>query len=632
MSTYAGPVPTVPHLHGGEVESISDGGPDAWFTPDNDPDYPQIHGPAWSQGVTNVYHYPNDQEAATIWWHDHALGATRLNVHAGLAGFYFLRDSRDNGLPDNSIGLPAGNFEIELAIQDKMFDTDGHLYFPHESENPEVHPFWVPEFFGDVIVVNGKSWPYMNVEPRRYRLHLLDGSNARFYDLELMDLAAHKTGPAIWQIGTDGGLLDVPVMIVQHDPNAPLNSLLMAPGERCDVIIDFSGFAGHTLTLLNHARAPYPRGDVPDPNTVGQIMQFRVGTTITGGTDNSYDPSTLVTLRAEPIVKLANFATGTPEIVPDVTRQLTLFEAQGAGGPLEVLVNNTKWMAQVSEQPTEGTTELWQIINLTGDAHPMHLHLTQFQLVNRQPFGLAHYMKVYGAAFPGGVSPVDGQTYPAGTVIPGYGPPLEYGTPGTTPILGGNPDVTPFLRGKARPADANERGWKDTYKMYPGEVTTVLVRFAPTDLPVTTPKANLLFAFDPSAGPGYVWHCHIVDHEDNEMMRPYAVLPNPSRGLSARSLASPASGKMPGQFRLEPSFPNPFNPSTWIGYELAEESHVVLRVYNVLGEEVRTLVDETQSAGLKSVRFDVGSLPGGVYVYRLQAGTFVDTKKVVLMK
>lgn len=190
MTTYSGPVPTVPHLHGGEVQSTSDGGPDAWFTPDNDPNHAQIFGPAWSQGVSNVYHYPNGVDAATIWWHDHALGATRLNVYAGLAGFYFIRDNWDTGLPNNPAGFPAGPYEIEVALQDKMFDTQGQLYFPNLGINPMQHPFWIPEFFGDVIVVNGATWPYLTVEPRRYRFHLLDGSNARFYELFLMNQAA----------------------------------------------------------------------------------------------------------------------------------------------------------------------------------------------------------------------------------------------------------------------------------------------------------------------------------------------------------------------------------------------------------------------------------------------------------
>ncbi len=632
MTTYAGPVPTVPHLHGGEVQSTSDGGPDAWFTPDNHPIYPQITGPAWNSGVTNVYQYPNTQEAATIWYHDHALGATRLNVYAGLAGFYLLRDNQDNGLISNPIGLPAGNYEIEVAIQDKMFDTQGQLYFPNLGINVMDHPFWIPEFFGDVIVVNGKTWPYLQVEPRRYRFRLLDGSNARFYELFIMNLVNGTKGPSIWQIGTDGGLLDIPVLIDQNTPAAALKKLLMAPGERFDVIIDFAGFAGQTLTLMNSGKAPYPNGKPANPKTVGQIMQFRVGTTVTGGVDNSYNPATRAPLRT-PLVKLVNFATGTPAVAKDYTRQLTLKEIMGMAGPLEVLVNNAKWMAPTTEIPTEGNTEVWQIINLTADAHPMHLHLTQFQLVSRQPFDITGYTKQYNLSFPGGVSPVDGLTYPAGVFIPGFGPPLAYGTAGVTPILGGNPDVTPFLKGKPRPADANEQGWKDTYKMYPGEVTTVIVRFAPTEKPAASAKSNLFFGFDPSVGPGYVWHCHIVDHEDNEMMRPYAVNPNPLAPARAKTVpGSIAETVTPGKFELEEAYPDPFNPSTNIGFQLPKDSRVVIRIFNSLGQQVQTLVNNDYSAGVHSVTWNAENLPSGMYYYQMQAGTFQNSKKIMLLK
>ncbi|MDP2209921.1 MAG: multicopper oxidase domain-containing protein [Bacteroidota bacterium] len=644
MTTYSGPVPTVPHLHGGEVASASDGGPDAWFTPDNDPNYPQITGPAWSQGVSNVYYYPNSVDATTLWYHDHALGATRLNVYAGLAGFYFIRDNFDNGLLNNPLGLPAGPYEIELAIQDKMFDTQGQLYFPNLGINPMDHPFWIPEFFGDVIVVNGATWPYLNVEPRRYRLRLLDGSNARFYELFLMNLVTGTKGPAIYQIGTDGGLLDAPVMIDQNAAKALLKKLLMAPGERCDVIIDFAGFAGQTLTLMNSAKAPYPNGKPTDPNTVGQIMQFRVGTTITGGLDNSYNPATLAPIRPTPLVKLVNFATGTPAVTPDVKRQLTLMEIMGMAGPLEVLVNNAKWMAPTTENPTEGNSEIWQIINITADAHPMHLHLTQFQLVSRQPFDVTGYTKAYNAAFPGGVSPVDGITYPPGVFIPGFGPPLAYGTPGITPILGGNPNVTPFLKGKPRPADANEQGWKDTYKMYPGEVTTVLVRYAPQNFSTSTPKASLLYPFDPSIGPGYVWHCHIVDHEDNEMMRRLAVNPNPSRALGKAVPIATTENTNPQKISLGQNYPNPFNPTTAINFGLKENSIVSLKIYNTLGQQVATLLDNQQiDAGNKSVEFDASKLSSGVYFYRLSVegisqsadlntSSYIEQRKMILLK
>lgn len=498
FNPFTGPVPAVVHLHGAEVPSAFDGNPDTWFTPGSPGQ--RIVGPAF---VTDTYSYPNGQEATTLWFHDHALGATRLDVFAGLSGFYLLRDDRDTGLPNNPIGLPAGPFEVELLIQDRQFDIDGQLLFPDGDPsglngpptNPDVHPFWSPEFFGDTIVVNGKSWPFLNVEPRRYRFRFLNGSNARFYELRL-----DPSGPPIWQIGTDGGLLDTPV---------GLSSLLMAPAERADVIVDFAGFAGRTLTLTNSAKAPFPSGAKADPQTVGQVMQFRVNLPLSNK-DTTFDPAKGASPRSTPIVRLGP---------PDKRRQLVLVEIEGPGGPLEVLLNNTKWDGSMSpnaggvtEVPQVGSTEVWEIINTTADAHPIHIHLIQFQPLSRQSFNASNYRKVYDASFPGG------------TFITAFGPPLAYGTPNADGAIGGNPAVTPFLQGPAMPPNPNENGWKDTMVMRPGQVTRVIARWAPQDTAVgaVSPGTNL-FSFDPSAGPGYVWHCHILDHEDNEMMRPYTV-------------------------------------------------------------------------------------------------------------
>ncbi|MGE5223745.1 MAG: multicopper oxidase family protein [Omnitrophica WOR_2 bacterium] len=553
---YSGPPPLVTHLHGAEVASEFDGGPDEWFTPNGihgsgyrnyNPADPGANGNgAVDTGPANssTYHYVNEQEAATLWFHDHTLGATRINVYAGLAAFYLLRDEFDTGLPDNPLGLPAGPYEREIAIQDRQFDENGQWLFPDGDPdgengpppNPDLHPFWNPEFFGDVIVVNGKSWPYFNVEPRRYRFRLLDGCNARFLELRLENRAAKRPGPAFWIIGTDGGLLDMPVML--NNPKAPGGKaprLLMAPGERYDVIMDFSGFAGQTLTLINSAKAPYPAGTSPDPSTVGQVMQFRV-TLPLSSTDTSYDPALGQPLRKSgsllPIVRLADPAMGTlaEGITPAIKRQLTLVEIEGEGGPEEVLVNNTKWAGKrngipipgysddgqgnfLSELPLVGTTEVWEIINTTMDAHPIHLHLTQFQLINRQMYNATQYRAVYEASFP------DGE------FIPRYGPPLDYFTPNPGGYLGGNPDITPFLQDGTHPPLPEEAGWKDTVKMYPGQVTRIAVRFTPQDiaLGLETPGTSQ-YGFDPAIGLGYVWHCHIVDHEDNEMMRPYNLL------------------------------------------------------------------------------------------------------------
>jgi spore coat protein A len=532
---YGGPIPAVPHLHGAETPPVLDGGPDAWFTSDG-----AYHGHAYytHPGVVAaaneaVYRYLNTQEAAPIWFHDHLLGGTRLNVYAGLAGAYAIIDpnaSLPTGL--HPVGLQQGSdgavdYLIPLVIQDRMFDTNGQLYFPNLGINPE-HPFWIPEFVGDTIVVNGKAWPFLDVKPKRYRFLFINGSNARTYELFLANPVTKVMGPPIWQISTDGGYLDTPVLI---DPNAAkpaITKLTLMPGERAGVIIDFGGFAGQTLIMRNTGRTPYPKGEAPQGTTLGQIMLFRVG----AGTvaDASYDPASGVPLRT-PMVRLVDPTAGTlaAGLTADKTRQLTLNEIIGAGGPLEILVNNTKWDGKrgdgstrddftpvtvggitdyYSELPDEGDTEVWEIVNLTADAHPMHTHLTQFQLINRQNFNTNKYAKSYSAAFQGGA------------FIPAYGPPLDYNT-GNTRALGGNPDITPFLQGPAMPPDPNEAGWKDTIHALPGQVTRIAVRYSPTDTPAGTHGA---YPFDPNSEKhGYVWHCHIVDHEDNEMMRPLAV-------------------------------------------------------------------------------------------------------------
>jgi FtsP/CotA-like multicopper oxidase with cupredoxin domain len=309
--------------------------------------------------------------------------------------------------------------------------------------------------------------------------------------------------------------------------------LVIAPGERADIIVDFAGMSGKTLTLVNSAKAPYPAGTPADPATVGQIMQFRVNLPLSG-VDTTFNPALPgATLRggtgqSAAVTKLANGLGGLgASVTPDVRRQLTLNEVMGMGGPLEVLLNNSKWGANVSEQPTVGATEVWEIVNLTADAHPIHLHLVQFQLINRQAVNVSRYAKAYAAAFTGGA------------YMPAAGPPLPYVPAIAGGILGGNPDVTPFLQDGIKPPGANEVGWKDTVEMFPGQVTRIVVRLAPQDVAVgdVSPGINW-FPFDPTAdmsvdeddfgfpgGPGYVWHCHIVDHEDNEMMRPLTVAP-----------------------------------------------------------------------------------------------------------
>ncbi len=625
MTRYVGPVPTVTHLHGGETPSVYDGGPFDWFTANG------LTGPSYT---TNVYTYNNTQEPATLWFHDHVLGMTRLNNFAGLAGMYILRDPETERMD-----LPAGPYEQALVIQDRMFDMNGQLLFPNTGNNPSVHPFWVPEFFGDVIVVNGKTWPYFNVEPRRYRFRILNPSNARFYRLYFQG-----EGPDVWQIGTDGGYLDRPVR---------LDSLLIAPSERADIIVDFSRSAGDTIILRNNAYAPFPGGDPVDPNTTGQIMQFRVVLPL-ASRDRSFRPTPGTRLRT-PMVRLANPENGSLAggVEPDRMRLLTLNEVESdIDEPLEVLLNNTRWdgaespnAGGVTEQPRVGSTEIWQIANMTEDAHPIHIHLGQFQLLNRQDFNVDAYDTLYKASFPGGTSPTDHRTYPPASFIPAFGPPLPYAS---TRQLGGNPDIRPYLLGRPRPPEPNEAGWKDTFVMYPGQVTRVVLRWAPQETPVrgrgaASPGVNL-YGFDPTKGPGYVWHCHILDHEDNEMMRPYSVVGPIIRGIGAslaggtgsrggsQGLTDIGTSAIPTEYTLSQNYPDPFNPSTTIDYDLPKQSHVVLKIYDVLGREITTLVDNDVQAGYHSVRWDAGNVASGLYLYRITAGDFLMTKKMTVVR
>jgi FtsP/CotA-like multicopper oxidase with cupredoxin domain len=530
LTHYAGPIPVVPHLHGGEVPAALDGGPDAWFLSDGTS---VGHAFYSKDGATAknyaIYRYPNTQEAAPIWFHDHALGLTRLNVYAGLAGGYLITDPAAD--PANLPPL------VPLVIQDRMFDVNGQLYFPNIGLNPE-HQYWVPEFVGDTIVVNGKVWPYKAVDRQRYTFLFLNGSNARTYDMSLIDPVSGVRGPRMWVISTDGGYLDNAVLIDSNATGANKavsKSLVVMPGERYQVIIDFNDPAwvaaitaaypngvpaSLRLQMRNTAKTPFPGGAPANANTTGRVLQFRVNWN-SGGTDNSFNPATTPQVRTTQMVRLSP-----PLASPQLRRLLTLNEVMGPGGPLEVLVNNTKYdgtyngtpisgstpytspaggnSTYYTELPAEGTTEQWEIVNLTADAHPIHLHLVQFQLLDRQNFDLKQYNAAYNALFQGGL------------YIGGFGPPLNYNT-GNPLALGGNPEV-PRFTGAAVPPLPQEAGWKDTVVMYPGQVTRILVRWAPTDKVAADP-----FPFDPDGGHGYVWHCHIIDHEDNEMMRPTQV-------------------------------------------------------------------------------------------------------------
>jgi spore coat protein A len=576
----AGNVPAVTHLHGGHTESASDGLPEAWFT--------QGFLETGRYFVKEQYLYDNTQEAATLWYHDHALGITRLNVYAGLAGFYLLRDNNELKMIRKNI-LPGGPYEIEIVIQDRMFDTDGELFYPAYPGDPAYDDFIetplptdsfpgggptaLAEFFGDFIIVNGIAWPKLEVEPRKYRFRLLNGSDSRFYILKFED----GYGMSFQQIGTEDGFLPEPVS---------LDELLIGPGERADLIVDFSSNGGKSIVLQNIGPdEPYGGGipdedfDSADPLTTGQIMRFDVNQQLSGVPEATVDLGT--SLRKNPIEEL---------VQNGATRSLVLFEGLDEYGRLQPLLGtladgSLTWNDAITENPMKNDIEVWEVYNATGDAHPVHQHLVAFQIINRESF----------------TSDFDTK------------PQLQHnGTYGEGGIISNI-----VLGDDARLPEPNERGWKDTAIMLPGEVTRVIAKY---DLEGR-----------------YVWHCHILSHEDHEMMRPFHVGTIPTAASVAVAgeldndinLENPA---VPSVFELSQNYPNPFNPTTEIRFSLPEANHVSLKVYNSIGQEVATLINADAPAGYHTVKLDASEMASGIYIYKIEAGSFVQTKKMILMK
>ncbi len=503
---YTGPVPIVTHVHGAVgVGDESDGYAEGWFLPDA-ADIPEGFAETgtwyaffaakadaafkvtWGRGFA-VFQYPNLDRASANWYHDHTLGMTRLNVYAGPAGFYIIRGGPHDVVLDNRTGAPAilpgpapreGDkfppnktyYEIPIAIQDRAFNADGSLFYPDtraffdEIEGPfipdgDVSPIWNPEFFGNAMMVNGHTWPFHPVEQRRYRFRVLNGCDSRFLILDFDAIPQVE----VWQIGNEGGFLAAPVNLTAGHANR----LLMAPAERADVIVDFTNVPAGNYVLRNAGPdAPFGGGvpgedfEVADTATTGQIMRFNVGPVVTP--DATTPPRFL---RLPAIV-------APPAAVR--TRALALLEEMSmyvADAPAETLLGtidgdpNTGpkhwekriWMEPVTENPSLGTTEIWEFYNATADAHPIHIHEVIFEVLNRQDI----------------VVDEDSGTVEAPA--------------GSAPM----------------PPEPWESGYKDTVIAYPGQVTRVRIEFLV---------------------PGqYVWHCHIVEHEDNEMMRPYRIGP-----------------------------------------------------------------------------------------------------------
>ena len=382
----------VVHLHGAKAPPESDGYPEDWYVP----------------GQSRTYYYPNQQEPALLWYHDHAMGITRLNTYAGLLGLHVIRNQAERELQ-----LPNGKYEVPIVLFDRHLGLDGQLNYP-ASADPE-HP-WMPEVLGEVPLVNGKIFPYLEVEPRKYRFRVLNASNGRKYRMSLPpEVEAH-------QIGTDQGLLPAPVAITH---------LLLAPAERADLVIDFAPHRGRRILFSDDAFT---------------LMEFRVSASQVS--DTSELPATL-----RPVPRIA-------ESAAVKTRFLTLDEVKkGMSASAGMLLNKTHWDMPITEKPVLGTTEIWELANLTDDVHPIHLHLVRFQILDRRQFEAFQYMST-------------------GT--------LRY-------------------RSAATPPDANEMGWKDTVRVEGQTVTRIIV------------------PFEGFTG-RYVWHCHNLEHEDNQMMRPYEVV------------------------------------------------------------------------------------------------------------
>jgi spore coat protein A len=452
---------TVVHLHGGRTAAVSDG----WT--EN----------AALSGQSTTCDYTNDQQATLLWYHDHAMGITRFNVYAGLAGLYVIRDAEEAALH-----LPAGPYEIPLLLQDRNLEIapDGSLTgrLLHKVEDGTM------EFFGPFTLVNGTIWPYLPVEARQYRLRLLNGSNARIYRLVLLDESGCPIHEQIKQIGTDGGLLGQPVDI-------PRDGLLLAPAERADLIVDFRAKPGQRLTLVNTAGAPFDNSPptrtpgTPDPENRlphPEVMEFRVSAQpvddpfiLPATLSSSYrrlEHDRLPTTHQHRVVAMVEYPDG----------MLTFHELDrvpdgdaAAGEALKTIADehgkavHFRTIARHFEDTVNwfvayGSTEVWSVINLTEDTHPFHVHLVQFQALGRDLYNKD------------GFHPETGAT--------------------TTPIS---------FQGH-RTLDANELGWKDTVRVNPGEMVSIAA------------------TFDGFTG-RYMYHCHILEHEDHDMMRPFIVMP-----------------------------------------------------------------------------------------------------------
>ena len=514
--------PAVVHLHGGHSDSIYDGNPEYFFSPGY-----EVRGPRWE---TKKYVYDNDQPAGTLWYHDHALGITRLNVYAGLAGFYILRDESDTGRLGNPLDLPAFPYEAAFAIQDRMFSSDGELFyaaFPGDpfyddfitGEGavlpPELFPGGGPtalaEFFGDHMLVNGKIWPKFDVEPRNYRLRFLNGCDSRFLVAQFFEVPpgatdfSNATGPLPFTvIGSDQGLASAPTTV---------DSLLIETGGRYDLIFDFKNVTPGNRVIMKNIGGDEPfGGDIPGPQVFGEtdrIMAFDVSQPLNSSVPD-VTPSRI------------NFGPVIP--VPTRVRKVALFEGTDEFGRLQPLLGTAEpatdylgnpinwptsapygdaglvgqmdgsiaWHTPTTENPGLNTTEEWEIWNMTGDAHPVHLHLVNFEILGRQEITWDSHTDDEHRVIPNDdfETPAGDGTYLVSQPVVQHNDLLGNGFRIVNGTSG--PDIP-------RPAEYVENAPKDIVTALPDQITRIRATF---DKPGR-----------------YVWHCHILSHEDHEMMR-----------------------------------------------------------------------------------------------------------------
>ncbi|OAY66428.1 Multicopper oxidase LPR1 [Ananas comosus] len=428
----SGGVPTVVHLHGSVHSPQSDGSPFAWFTADF-----KETGPKWSQ---TTYTYPNVQPPGNLWYHDHALGLTRANLLAGLLGAYVI----EKPSVDDPMNLPCNDDDLHLIIADRSFNVDGSLYMNATGNVPSIHPQWQPEYFGEAVTVNGKAWPFLSVRRRRYRFRILNASNARYFNLSL------SNNLPLYVVGSDSSYLSAPV-------TTP--TIILAPAELADVVIDFSLSPTGEAELLNSAPYPYPNGTAAGPLN-GKVMKFIVQP------KSNMDPPDNSTVPEKEV----DYATvTTPDPTTTMTRYIVMYEYQTASGePTHLYINGLRLEDPVTETPKSGSTELWHVINLTGDNHPLHIHLGMFQAIKVQEL-------------------LDLQKFTACMRVANDAVKCN---------------VTEHAAGTTLAVPEYEKTWKNVVKIEPGFVTSVVAAFKLVD-------TNQTYPFDATAEPGYVYHCHV---------------------------------------------------------------------------------------------------------------------------